>query len=170
LIVVDSSVWIDYFRGAVTAKTDKLDSLLVNQRLAIGDPIVAEVLQGFERERDFNEALDLFDSLLFVTLGGSHIAPQAAVNYRKLRALGVTVRKTIACIIATRCIEYGYELLHNDQDFKQFVKHLGLQVSPARFTAACAALQTSASIAPVAAHRQSKARDCSNQRCTSRRK
>ncbi len=127
MILVDSSVWIDYFKGTITPQTDKLDSLLESRRLAIGDLILTEVLQGFARESDFNEARHVLDSLVFVSLGGPNIALQAAVNYRKLRALGVTVRKTIGCIIATRCIEYGYELLHNDQDFAPFVKHLGLQ-------------------------------------------
>jgi predicted nucleic acid-binding protein len=127
VILVDSSVWIDYFKGTVTPKTDKLDSLLGSRSLAVGDLILAEVLQGFARERDFNEARDVLGSLIFVTLGGPNVAPQAAINYRKLRALGVTVCKTIDCIIATRCIEYGYEFLHNDQDFEPFVKHLGLQ-------------------------------------------
>jgi predicted nucleic acid-binding protein len=127
LILVDSSVWIDYFRGTITVKTDRLDSLLGNQLLAIGDLILPEVLQGFSRDRDFNEARKLLDSLICVNLGGAEIALQAAVNFRKLRALGFTVRKTIDCIIATRCIEHRYELLHGDRDFDPFVKHLGLR-------------------------------------------
>jgi predicted nucleic acid-binding protein len=95
--------------------------------LAIGDLILAEVLQGFVCDRDFNQAKQLLDSLELVELGGKDIAIQAAKNFRKLRALGFTVRKTIDTIIATRWIEGGYILLHADRDFEPFVKHLGLR-------------------------------------------
>jgi predicted nucleic acid-binding protein len=127
LILVDSSVWIDYFRGAVTPQTEKLDSLLVQRPLAIGDLILTEVLQGFDDERDFNVARRMLTSLMMVELGGKEIAIQAAKNFRALRRLGVTVRKTINTVIATRCIEDGYELLHAARDFDPFVKHLGLR-------------------------------------------
>jgi predicted nucleic acid-binding protein len=127
VILVDSSVWIDYFRGEATAQTEKLDGLLGREPLAIGDLILAEVLQGFVSDRDFNQAKQLLDSLELVELGGKDIAIQAAKNFRKLRALGFTVRKTIDTIIATRCIEGGYTLLHADRDFEPFVKHLGLR-------------------------------------------
>jgi predicted nucleic acid-binding protein len=128
LILVDSSVWIDYFRGAVTAQTEKLDRLLGHEPLAVGDLMLTEVLQGFARERDFNEAKKLLTSLMVVELGGREIAIQAASNFRALRNLGVTVRKTIDTFIATRCIASGYDLLHNDRDFEPFVTHLGLRV------------------------------------------
>lgn len=108
-------------------QTDKLDSLLGVEPLAIGDLIVIEVLQGFESEKDFNQAKKLLTSLEVVELGGRDIAIQAAKNYRALRALGVTVRKTIDTVIATRCIESRYTLLHSDRDFDAFVTHLGLQ-------------------------------------------
>ncbi|SBT04598.1 Ribonuclease VapC [Candidatus Accumulibacter aalborgensis] len=127
MILVDSSVWIDYFRGTRTVQTDKLDSLLGNEPLALGDLILTEVLQGFGSDRDFNEAKRLLTSLVVVDLGGLDIAVQAAKNYRALRALGVTVRKTIDTIIATRCIDSGYTLLHCDRDFDPFVTHLGLR-------------------------------------------
>ena len=129
MILVDSSVWIDYFRGAATAQSEKLDSLLGREPLAIGDLILAEVLQGFVSDRDFNQAKKLLDSLEVVELGGKEIAIQAAKNFRTLRALGFTVRKTIDTIIATRCIEGGYTLLHSDRDFEPFVKHLGLRTA-----------------------------------------
>jgi predicted nucleic acid-binding protein len=129
LILVDSSVWIDYFRGAATAQTEKLDQMLGREPLAIGDLMLAEVLQGFAKERDFNEAKQLLTSLLVVELGGREIAIQAARNFRALRKLGVTVRKTIDTIIATRCIASGYHLLHNDRDFEPFVTHLGLRIA-----------------------------------------
>jgi predicted nucleic acid-binding protein len=127
LILVDSSVWIDYFKGTVTAQTELLDSLLGQEPLAIGDLILTEVLQGFDNERDFNDARKMLTSLLMVELGGQEISIQAAKNSRALRRLGVTVRKTIDTVIATRCIESEYDLLHNDRDFDPFAKHLGLR-------------------------------------------
>ena len=128
MILVDSSVWIDYFKGTITAQTGKLDTLLGNEPLAIGDLILVEVLQGFADDRDFTEATRMLTSLTVVELGGQEIAIQAARNFRKLRKLGVTIRKTIDTVIATRCIESGYKLLHNDRDFDPFAKHLGLRV------------------------------------------
>jgi predicted nucleic acid-binding protein len=128
LILVDSSVWIDYFKGAVTVQTEKLDSLLGREPLAIGDLILTEVLRGFADERDFNRAREMLTSLVIVELGGREIAVQAAKNFRALRNLGVTVRKTIDTVIATRCIESEYDLLHNDRGFDPFAKHLGLRV------------------------------------------
>jgi len=107
LILVDSSVWIDYFQGAITPQTGKLDSLLGRQPLAIGDLILVEVLQGFASERDFSTARKMLASLLVVDLGGQEIAIQAARNFRSLRKHGVTVRKTIDTVIATWCIEDG---------------------------------------------------------------
>jgi predicted nucleic acid-binding protein len=128
LILVDSSVWIDYFNGTITAQTEVLDGLLGRQPLAIGDLILTEVLQGFDHERDFNEARKMLTSLMVVELGGQEIAIQAAKNFRRLRRLGVTPRKTIDTLIATRCIESGYDLLHSDRDFDPFAKYLGLRV------------------------------------------
>jgi len=128
LILVDSSVWIDYFRGTITPQTERLDGLLVLEPLAIGDLILTEVLQGFDNERDFNAARKMLASLTVVELGGKEIAIQAAKNFRALRRLGVRVRKTIDTVIATRCIESGYDLLHSDRDFDPFAKHLGLRV------------------------------------------
>jgi predicted nucleic acid-binding protein len=127
LILVDSSVWIDYFNGTITPQTDKLDGLLGHEPLAIGDLMLIEVLQGFAGERDFNQARKMLNSLTVVELGGKKIAMQAARNFRTLRNRGVTVRKTIDTVIATRCIESGFELLHNDKDFDAFVEHLGLR-------------------------------------------
>ena len=128
MILVDSSVWIDYFRGTVTAQTELLDRLLGQEPLAIGDLILTEVLQGFESERDFSDARRLLTSLTVVELGGQAVAILAARNFRALRKRGVTVRRTIDTVIATRCIEDGYALLHNDRDFDAFAKHLGLHV------------------------------------------
>ena len=127
MILVDSSVWIDYFRGTATPQTDRLDSLLGSEPLVIGDLILTEVLQGFTSDRDFNQAKKLLTSLVVIELGGLEIAIQAAKNYRKLRDLGITSRKTIDTVIATRCIAGGYTLLHSDRDFEPFVTHLGLR-------------------------------------------
>jgi predicted nucleic acid-binding protein len=126
LILVDSSVWIDYFRGAATPEADRLDALLGIEPVAIGDLILAEVLQGFTSERQFAQALAMLRSLEPITIGGQDIAEQAARNFRTLRAKGVTVRKTIDTLIATRCIEDGLPLLYSDRDFDPFVEYLGL--------------------------------------------
>ncbi|HEY1242854.1 MAG TPA: PIN domain nuclease [Bryobacteraceae bacterium] len=127
LILVDSSVWIDYLNGLVTEATEKLDRLLGQERVAIGDLILTEVLRGFRTEREFETAKRLLSPFTVVELGGASIAIQAARNFRALRKRGVTIRKTIDTIIATRCIESGYELLHDDRDFEPFVEHLGLR-------------------------------------------
>ncbi len=127
MILVDSSVWIDYFRGKPSPHTDKLDSLLGSEPLAIGDLILTEVLQGFGSEREFNQAQKLLTSLVVVELGGDEVAIQAAKNFRALRGLGITVRKTVDTVIATRCIVSGHILLHNDRDFDPFQEHLGLR-------------------------------------------
>ncbi|MHB1666385.1 MAG: type II toxin-antitoxin system VapC family toxin [Thiomonas sp.] len=104
MILVDSSVWIDDFRGSATPQTDKLDSLLGNQPSAVGDLILTEVLQGFRRDQDVNKTEKWLTSLVVAELGGQDLAIQAAKNHRALRALGITVRKTIDTVIATRCI------------------------------------------------------------------
>ncbi len=130
MILVDSSVWVDYFRGAATPQADTLDGLLGREALAIGDLILLEVLQGFPTERQFNEAMRLLGALDLIVLGGQDVAIEAARNFRKLRALGFTPRKTIDTLIATRCIMSGLELLHNDRDFDAFEQHLGLRAVP----------------------------------------
>lgn len=126
MILVDSSVWIDYFRGRPTHQTDRLDALLGREPLAIGDIILTEVLQGFGRQREFDAALTLLDTFEVIEIAGRDIAVQAARNFRTLRERGVTVRKTIDTLIATRCIESGHALLFSDCDFEPFVEHLGL--------------------------------------------
>ena len=128
MILVDSSVWIDYFRGTRNEQTDILDALLTSEPVAVGDLMLAEVLQGFNSERDFNQAKNVLLSLHQIDIGGTEIAVQAARNFRTLRLHGVTVRKTIDVLIATRCIESDLLLLHSDRDFDAFEKHLGLRV------------------------------------------
>jgi predicted nucleic acid-binding protein len=129
MIFVDSSVWIDYFRGTSTAQGEMLDSLLGSEPLLIGDLVLAEVLQGFQNDRDFNKAKQLLTSFQTVNVVDTETAIQAARNFRILRGHGITVRKTIDTLIATRCIKNGFVLLHNDKDFDPFEDHLGLRVA-----------------------------------------
>jgi predicted nucleic acid-binding protein len=126
LILVDSSVWIDFFRGTASAEVDRLDDLLGREPVVIGDIILTEVLQGFTAEHDFDQALRMLGSLDCIGLTDHHIAVQAARNFRLLRSKGITVGKTIDTIIATRCIEDDIALLFSDRDFQPFVDHLGL--------------------------------------------
>ena len=127
MIVVDSSVWIDYFNGRPTAETDALDRLPTPQ-LVIGDLIMTEVLQGFASESDFRGVEGIFAAFEFRRMGGRAIVIAAARNHRALRARGVTPRSTIDTIIATFCIAEGHDLLHCDRDFTPFERHLGLRV------------------------------------------
>jgi predicted nucleic acid-binding protein len=127
MIVVDSSVWIDYFNGRPTAEADALGRLPTPQ-LVIGDLIMAEVLQGLASESDFRGVERIFAAFEFRRMGGRAIAIAAARNHRALRARGVTPRSTIDTIIATFCIAEGHNLLHCDRDFAPFERHLGLRV------------------------------------------
>ena len=126
MILVDSSVWVDYLRGTPSLQTDKLDDLLGTVPLAVGDLILTEVLQGCGTDKEFNEVRRLLLNLTVVPLGGQDVAIGAARNFRRLLALGLTVRKTIDTVIATRCILDKLQLLHSDRDFDAFEKHLGL--------------------------------------------
>lgn len=126
MILVDSSVWIDYFRGTLTPEADRLDALLGQADLVAGDLVLTEVLQGFATDAAFRTALGLLSTLPLVELGGRDTAIEAARNTRRLRARGVTVRKTIDTLIATHCILTGTRLLYSDRDFDPFVEHLGL--------------------------------------------
>jgi len=128
VILVDSSVWIDFFRNQPTPQAEWLDRNLGVEGLIVGDLILAEVLRGFKDDRGFNEARRMLARLEQVLLGGQDLAVEAARNFRKLRARGVTVRGTIDVIIATRCVLDGLWLLHSDRDFDAFEEHLGLRV------------------------------------------
>jgi predicted nucleic acid-binding protein len=133
VILVDSSVWIDFFRGVATPQVETLDRLLGAEPLGVGDLILAEVLQGFRGEKEFNQARKLLLTLEQVDVGGQEIAIQAARNFRTLRERGVTIRKTIDTLIATRCIESDITLLFSDRDFDPFVEYLGLRSALAEF-------------------------------------
>ncbi|MAT98693.1 MAG: VapC toxin family PIN domain ribonuclease [Anaerolineaceae bacterium] len=127
-LLVDSSVWIDYFNGQTTAQTDHLDAILGQREIVIGDLILAEVLQGFRRQKDFEQARVALLRFPVLPMVGQEFAIQSAKNYRTLRANGITIRKTIDCLIATFCIENGFQLLHSDRDFDPFAEHFNLQV------------------------------------------
>lgn len=128
MILVDSSVWIDFFRNQATPEAEWLDRNLGIEGLVVGDLILAEVLRGFKEDRGFNEARRLLGQLEQVSLCGEDVAIDAARNFRRLRARGVTVRGTVDVIIATRCLNSGLRLLHSDRDFDAFEKHMGLRV------------------------------------------
>jgi len=127
MIVIDSSVWIDYFNGSDTPQTAILDDLLGVEPLAIGDLILTEVLQGFRQDGDFRTAKRLLTSLTVYDLLGTEQALKSAENFRAFRKRGITIRKTADVIIATFCIERGAALLFSDRDFIPFVEHLGLR-------------------------------------------
>ncbi len=129
MILVDSSVRIDYFRSADTPQVALLDSYLGTHRLAVGDLIAAEVLQGVRDERQFRLVKKTLDAFEHVDLVGYELAVRASGHYRLLRDRGVTIRKTIDTLIATYCIENDMTLLHADRDFGPFTQHLGLKVA-----------------------------------------
>jgi hypothetical protein len=128
VVIVDTTVWIDFLSGHSTAESTWLDRELTRQRLGLTDLILCEILQGIPTEgeaaRTFKE-LQRFE--VFAT-GGVELAKAAARNYRALRTRGKTVRKTIDCLIATFCLVHQHSLLHRDRDFDPFEDVLGLQV------------------------------------------
>jgi predicted nucleic acid-binding protein len=129
MVIVDSSVWIDYFNGRDIPEVAKLDRLLETELLGVGDLILTEVLQGFRQDKDYQTAKRLLTSLTVFEMLGAGIAIKSADNFRDLRKKGITVRKTIDVMIATFCIENGHELLFSDKDFTPFVEHLGLMAA-----------------------------------------
>ncbi|MBD2233063.1 type II toxin-antitoxin system VapC family toxin [Phormidium tenue] len=126
MILVGSSVWIDYFNGQNTPQVELLDQLLSTQPLAIGDIILTEVLQGFRQDADYVTAKQILTSLTIFQLINTDLAINSADNFRTLRKRGITVRRTVDVIIATFCIEAKHALLFSDRDFIPFVQHLGL--------------------------------------------
>ena len=127
MILVDSSVWIDYFSGNGSQETDFLDGVLGVRAVAIGDLILTEVLQGFRHDKDYKTAKRLLKELTIFELLGKKMAVKSTDNFRKLRKKGLTIRKTADVIIASFCIEHNLPLLFSDKDFKPFVEHLGLR-------------------------------------------
>jgi predicted nucleic acid-binding protein len=127
MILVDSSVWIAYFNGDAAPQTDWLDNALGQEIIIVGDIILTEVLQGFQKEKDFKKAKKLLLDFPVMEMVGKEIAVKAAENYRFLRKKGVTVRKTIDVIIGTFCIEHKLTLIHSDLDFIPLEKYLKLK-------------------------------------------
>jgi predicted nucleic acid-binding protein len=127
LIIVDSSIWIDYFNGKINSETNLFDSILSKEIILVPDIILCEVLQGFNKDVEYYTAKNLMLKFPFVNILNKYIAIKSVENYRYLRAIGFTIRKTIDCIIATFCIENNIKLLFTDKDFIPFVKFLNLQ-------------------------------------------
>ncbi|MDO8343926.1 MAG: PIN domain nuclease [Cellvibrio sp.] len=127
MILVDSSVWIDYFNGHETPEVAKLDSLLGVEPLALGDIILLEVLQGFRTDAHFNTAKEILSSLTLFNMLGEEAALNAATLFRALRKQGITIRKTNDVVIANFCITHNCSLLFSDKDFLPFVDHFGLR-------------------------------------------
>lgn len=127
VILVDSSVWIEYFNGVENPETDFLDGILGTESVGIGDLMLTEVLQGFRTESGYRTAKSLLLDLPHFDIVGTERALLAAGYYRTLRKKGITIRKTIDALIATFCIDQGHPLLFSDRDFLPFVKHLGLK-------------------------------------------
>ena len=136
MVIVDTSVVIAYFDDRKTAHTEWLDRQLQLQRVGITTLTLTESLQGMRREEDVVEALKVLSRFEIFETGGSALAIASARNYRTLRRMGITIRNTIDCLIATFCIQNGYQLLHNDRDFDAFEAQFGLRVvhPPNRFS------------------------------------
>ena len=128
MVIVDTTVWIDYFRGRRTAQTQWLDQALGVTRVGLCDLILCEILQGMPSDADAASVLGQMSLFDLLDTGGMDLAVESASNYRRLRVRGHTVRKTIDCLIATLCLREGHELLHNDRDFDPFEAMLGLRV------------------------------------------
>jgi hypothetical protein len=128
MVIVDTTVWVDYLNGVTTPQTDWLDQELDRQRLGLTDLILSEVLQGVRDEREAAEARRELLKFEVFTTGGVELAATAARNYRALRAKGRTIRRTIDCWIAMFCLLNDHALLHNDSDFDPFEEFLGLRV------------------------------------------
>ena len=128
MVIVDTTVWIDYLNGVQTPQTDWLDTEVEKQRLGLTDLILCEILQGVKTDEQATEAQRELMKFEVMPMSGIELAVAAAQNYRKLRAKGRTVRKTVDCLIATFCLMNGFTLLHNDRDFDPFEEILGLRV------------------------------------------
>ena len=128
MVIIDTTIWIDYLRGIQNSETEYLDREVKRQRLGLTDLILCETLQGIKDQQSFETVLrKLYEFEIFET-DGTALAIEAARNFRRLRQQGHTVRKTIDCLIATFCLLEGHSLLHRDRDFDHFEKFLGLSV------------------------------------------
>jgi predicted nucleic acid-binding protein len=128
VIIVDTTVWIDYLRGTQNPEAKWLDSEAGRRRFGLTDVILCEVLQGILEDHSFNRVQGELLKFEILATGGTEFALTAARNFRTLRQRGYTVRKLVDCLIATFCIVEGHSLLHRDRDFDPFEKFLGLSV------------------------------------------
>jgi len=128
MIFLDSTVLIDYFNGIPSWQVEYLDSILGEEVLIIGDIVLAEVLQGFRNDNDYQSAKRILIEFPCYPICNKELAIKSAENFRTLRKQGITIRKTIDMIIATFCIENGLMLLHNDKDFDAMAENLKLRV------------------------------------------
>jgi predicted nucleic acid-binding protein len=128
MVIVDTTVWIDYLANRRNPEAEWLDLEIERQRIGLTDMVLCEVLQGVRGDSVFRQVKNTMMKFEVLDTGGLELAIASAENYRVLRANGITVRKTIDCVIATFCIEKGHELLHRDRDFEPFERYLGLQV------------------------------------------
>ena len=128
MILVDSSVFIDYFNGIINWHTDELNALLGNELVITGDYILAEVLQGFRNDKDYKIAKEIMQSFPCFNICNEELAIKSADNFRYLRRKGITIRKTVDLIIGTFCIENDIELLHNDRDYEPMGQYLNLKI------------------------------------------
>jgi predicted nucleic acid-binding protein len=128
VVIVDTTVWVDYLNGTSTPEVEWFDRESERQRLALLDLTVCEVLQGVSTDAAAVQVLRSLRRFEIFDTGGVALAEAAARNYRRLRGRGRTVRKTIDCLIATFCLEHAHALLHCDRDFDPFEDVLGLQV------------------------------------------
>lgn len=128
MVIIDTTVWIDYLNGTASAQAAWLDREAERQRLGLTDIILCEVLQGIRNDAAFAQVRRTLENFEVFETGGTDLAVAASQNYRRLRHMGFTVRKTIDCLIATFCMETGHPLLHHDRDFDPFEKYLGLGV------------------------------------------
>lgn len=127
MIVIDTSAWIEFLNNTDHKIVVDLELALENELICLGDLIYCEILQGIKNKRELNRVKSLFSTLHRETMGGFDICEKASENYKYLRSIGVTVRKTIDLVIGTFCLENGHEIIHNDRDFKVMEKHLGLK-------------------------------------------
>lgn len=130
MIVVDSSVWIDFLKGRNSGPVRRLRTALGTEEIILGDLMLCEVLQGLDSEMSAREVETLLRGFEVVSMVGAAIAATAARNFRLLRRRGVTVRKTIDLLIGTWCIEHRRPLLHSDRDFRPMARYLGLVEVP----------------------------------------
>ena len=129
MILVDSSVWIASFRGALTRETARLKAITDPAEIILGDIVMLEILQGAVSDSNAANIQKRLAMFGVVALLSPEIAVKAAANFRKLRSKGITIRKTADLIIGTYCLEHGHSLLHADRDFDPMVEHLGLRIA-----------------------------------------